>query len=95
MKTIEQREAEIEESFKAFDVTQLTVSGSLNIHWSIKGIGFGSTGIESDDENIMIYNECMSKQFLKKLLCKLVDDAVLDLEPMNENLTKSIKLDTM
>ena len=44
-------------------------------------IGFGQfdfTVEKNKPEKLWIDNECMSKDFIKEVLCKMVDDAILD-----------------
>jgi len=67
--------------------------GTALLGWSAKGIGFGSFYFyekKDDDGNIKLYceNECMSKEFIKRMLCIMVDDAI-----MNDPSTKDKKDD--
>lgn len=47
-------------------------------NWAMKGVGFGEFVFYEKDGIIHIDNECMGKDFIKKALCKMVDDAILD-----------------
>ena len=56
--------------------------GSCSVGWSAKGIGFGSFYFfekKDDDGEIRLYcdNECMSREFIKKMLCVMVDEAIM------------------
>jgi len=48
--------------------------------WSKKGCGFGQMYFYLDKEDGYVHcgNEIMSRQFLKDMLCKMVDNCVLD-----------------
>jgi hypothetical protein len=58
-------------------------AGDFTIMWSEKGRGFGQycfyTGT---DGKIHIVNECDGKETIKRLLNKMVDEAILDDEPL-------------
>ena len=56
----------------------------ITIGW-IANIGFGQTDIQYDlkEKSFYIDSELMSREFVKAVLCKMVDDAVLDGEPEN------------
>lgn len=62
-----------------FSFTEISgVQGALLLQWSAKAIGFGETYISVEKDGIItINNEMMSKNFLKQMLCKMIDDAVL------------------
>jgi len=50
----------------------------FTIQWSQPGIGFGSFYFQvKEDGTILIDNEAMSREFIKKILNKLVDEAKL------------------
>ena len=53
---------------------------SFQLSWSAKGVGFGQFYFYFNDmdEKIHISNECMSKEFIKTILCKMIDEAILD-----------------
>lgn len=61
------------------------VEGDAIIHWNVKGVGFGLFYIiewNNDTGQVIIDNEGMSRDFIKQVLCKMVDDAILaDDEP--------------
>lgn len=48
--------------------------------WADKGVGFGEFVFytTADDDELHCSNEAMSKDFIKKMLCQMVDDCVLD-----------------
>ncbi len=52
---------------------------SATFEWTAKGIGFGSfTFYLKPDGKLHCDNETMGKDFIKKMLCKMVDECVLD-----------------
>ena len=61
--------------------TECRPSGDCEFGWVAKGIGFGSFRFWIDEDNVLrCDNEAMGKQFIKDMLCKMVDEAVLDIE---------------
>ena len=54
-------------------------AGYVAFQWSMKGIGFGSVGFYTKDGKVHCDNEMMSKQFVKEILCNMVDDCVMDI----------------
>ena len=54
------------------------LNGSIDIGWSVEGIGFGHFYFYEKDGEIHCDNEIMSKEFIKKVLCDFVDQCVLD-----------------
>lgn len=49
------------------------------ILWSVPNVGFGTLHFyKGKDGKIHCGNECMSREFIKKVLCDMVDDLVLD-----------------
>jgi len=52
---------------------------SIEFIWAQSGIGFGRFVFSTENENgiCKIDNEGMSKDFIKQMLCKMVDDAEL------------------
>lgn len=52
----------------------------VQFSWMAKDIGFGSMYFYISEKDGMVHcnNEYMSKDFLKRMLCKMVDDCVLD-----------------
>jgi len=49
------------------------------IAWGVAGIGWGEfTFYIGEDKKVHCLNEIMSKDFLKKQLCKMVDNCILD-----------------
>ena len=57
-----------------------TPSGHTYFNWSAKGCGFGQLSFYTKEGDNTIYcnNEMMSKEFVKKMLCQMVDDAVMN-----------------
>lgn len=54
-------------------------TGWVRFDWSAKGVGFGSfTFYIGDDGYVHCDNEIMSRQFIKDMLCKMVDNAVFE-----------------
>ena len=53
-------------------------SGSVYFNWSKKGRGFGQLSFYIKDDKIMCGNELVSKEFIKKMLCLMVDECELD-----------------
>jgi hypothetical protein len=55
------------------------IDNSFTLSWSKEGVGFGEFRFyKSEDEAIHINNECMGKNFIKNVLCNMVDIAILD-----------------
>jgi len=51
--------------------------GGINLQWSAKGIGCGHiTMIIDNDGKLVLETECMSKNFVKKAFCALIDRAI-------------------
>lgn len=51
--------------------------GDIDISWQAD-YGFGHIAFEKDGDKTICHNESMSKDFVKAVLCKLVDDSVFD-----------------
>lgn len=52
---------------------------SIYLNWSHSDYGFGQFYFYTDsDEKIHCSNELMSKDFIKQVLCQMVDDCILD-----------------
>ena len=51
----------------------------LNLLWHNKDLGYGNISIIQDklSPDIKIYSEHMGKEFVKDVLCQMVDDAFL------------------
>lgn len=49
----------------------------LVINWTDDESFFGEVVIAKQEDGIKIYSETMSKDFVKELLCKIVDEAEL------------------
>ncbi len=46
------------------------------IQWSEKGRGFGEYTFQLKDGKMICHNECDSKETVKRMLCKMVDDCI-------------------
>jgi hypothetical protein len=54
----------------------------VTVKWTAKGTGFGEFTFYSVDGKLHCQNEMMSKDFLKVMLCLIVDKATLDDPPV-------------
>lgn len=72
----------LEKLFDGCDTYCFPSGGSFN--WSEKGTGFGSFYFYEKDGKLMCGNEMMSKEFIKEMLCLMVDECELD-TPREEN----------
>jgi hypothetical protein len=68
-----------------FTVTRAeSIHGKFLIFWTTKSAGFGELCLiseydeETNEYTMFIKNEGMSKDFIKQVLCKIVDEAVLE-----------------
>jgi hypothetical protein len=52
--------------------------GAIALAWSAKGIGFGQVVFYEQNGKLMCDNELMSKEFIKRMLCKMVDDCEMN-----------------
>lgn len=50
----------------------------FQISWSVKNIGWGVFYFYNKDGKLHCSNETMSKEFIKEILCKMIDDCELD-----------------
>jgi hypothetical protein len=59
--------------------------GGFTVAWEAKDIGFGQFYFYKDEVDGKVHcgNEIMSRDFIKKMLCKMVDECILD-EPRNK-----------
>lgn len=48
---------------------------SLTVEWSRSGVGFGSVTFYKRDGKLYCDNECMSREFVRKVMTDLVDSA--------------------
>ncbi len=53
-------------------------AGYVAFQWSVKGVGFGSIGFYTKDDKVNCNNELMSREFIKDILCKMVDDCIME-----------------
>lgn len=49
----------------------------VHVQWTAKGIGFGEFYFYENDGKLYCDNEAMSKDFIKRMLCQMVDDCIL------------------
>ena len=55
--------------------------GNIDLHWAAEDIGFGHLAFKLlPDGKILCYNETMSRDFVKAVLNKLADVALMDFE---------------
>jgi hypothetical protein len=69
------------ESVSAIEIEQVEFlsENSIYLDWSAKGIGFGQFSLHvNEDGKPVLSLELMSKEFAKTLLCKIVDDAIIE-----------------
>jgi len=52
--------------------------GLIDIGWNTKSAGFGHLSFDNKDGKIHCSSETMGREFVKKVLGKLVDDAIFD-----------------
>ena len=48
---------------------------SIMFSWGIDGFGFGTTTFYYKDDKLMCDNETMSREMIKMILCKFIDEA--------------------
>lgn len=63
-------------SFEKLNDSCEPVTG-ICFNWTAKGVGFGQLYFYTKDDQVYCDNEMMGKEFIKKMLCKMVDDCVL------------------
>jgi hypothetical protein len=55
--------------------------GPVSLSWSVPGVGFGQFSFKTkEDGTLVIDNELMSRDFIKHVLCMMVDQAELTIE---------------
>ena len=57
------------------NVQELYDNKSVCIQWARENIGFGELVFHYKGDKLMCDNETMSKEFVKEVLCALVDEA--------------------
>ena len=67
----------IQDMFDAMEDSCRPMDG-CTLNWSAKGMGFGQFYFYNKDGKLHCDNEMMSREFIKKMLCQMVDDCVLD-----------------
>jgi hypothetical protein len=55
----------------------VNLSNEFTVEWTSTNIGFGLFKFYTKDDVIYCDNECMSKEFIKQILCDMVDNSVL------------------
>lgn len=60
-------------------------AGHVVFQWSMTGMGFGSFAFYVRNRAVRCDNELMSKQFVKDILCQMVDDCVME-EPNKKDI---------
>lgn len=63
-------------SVKLIGATELKDGLAFNLAWTTKSAGFGNTTFYTKKGKLYCDNEAMSKDFVKTVMCKLVDDSV-------------------
>lgn len=58
-----------------FTVVDVSIDGNIGVTWATRTAGFGSVSFWIEDSKIMCDNETMDRQFVKDVLCKLVDES--------------------
>jgi len=78
----------LREFFDSFE-DGVDLHGSFTLDWSMKGCGFGQYQFYNDEDgNIHIANECMSREYIKRVLNCMVDSAILDDELLQQPTNK-------
>lgn len=65
---------------KVEDVLEADVAihnGSIEINWSVRECGFGQCVIQAKDGVMQMSTEMLSKEAIKAIVCKAIDDAVI------------------
>lgn len=65
---------------KVEDVTHADVAihnGSMVINWGVRDCGFGQCVIQAKDGVMQMSTEMLSKEAIKAIVCKAIDDAVI------------------
>ena len=77
----------LEEFFEQFEdcCVPANTEGCTEFQWSAKGVGFGSFYFFYKDDELVCENEIMSKEFIKKMLCNMVDNCTLRDEPRKKS----------
>jgi hypothetical protein len=57
---------------------------AIGVQWTATGIGFGEFWFKVENGKTVCDNEGMSKEFIKQMLCQMVDDCVLKDKPRSE-----------
>jgi hypothetical protein len=66
----------MEASFRVFIRDDKSLQG-IQLQWAEEDYGFGEIDIITKDEKVQIHSEYMSKEFVMRILKKIVDDAEL------------------
>ena len=57
---------------------------SITVQWSMQGKGFGEFTFKNVKDKVYCGNECEDKPFIKMMLCKMVDDCILEDKPFSK-----------
>lgn len=52
----------------------VSISNNFTLNWSTDNIGFGQFRFYEKDGELFCDNEMMSKEFVKRMLCQMVDE---------------------
>jgi hypothetical protein len=69
-------------------IRYITPVDYCSFEWGVCDVGFGQVGFYMDGDKLMCNNELLSKQFIKELLCAMVDAAEMEI-PNEKDLEKS------
>jgi hypothetical protein len=64
--------------------TCISDGGGVEVSWGTKGAGFGTLTFFLQDGKLRCDNQMMGRDFIKRVLCKLVDEMQLQDEPPHE-----------
>ena len=59
---------------------EISVPTRFQVAWSKPGVGFGQFEFYEKDGVLYCDNETMNREFIKKVLCDMVDQSVLESE---------------
>ena len=54
------------------------IQPGILINWGCEGVGFGQTCLYTQEGRLKIDDECMGKEFVKKLFNHIIDEAYKD-----------------
>jgi hypothetical protein len=59
-------------------------NSELIIDWAIKNVGFGLISLKSKNGQFIVDSEYMSREFVKKMICRAIDKAIFKDESYDE-----------